>query len=172
MKKLLLSLIFFLCLVGKSNAQQYANTIKYDSIQGSPKATLASIDWISGHWRGESFGGITEEIWSPPLGGSMMCSFKLVVNGKTTFYEFVTIVEEKGSLLLRLKHFHSNLKGWEEKDKSINFPLVKLEKDKVWFDEFTFEKNGPDGMNIYVVLHQKDGTKEETKFTYKRFKSL
>ena len=41
------------------------------------KPTLENIAWISGTWHGEAFGGITEEIWSEPSGGSMMATFKL-----------------------------------------------------------------------------------------------
>ncbi len=43
----------------------------------SPEATLEDVSWIAGHWKGEAFGGIAEEIWSPPLGDSMMFVFKL-----------------------------------------------------------------------------------------------
>lgn len=132
-----------------------------------PRADLSSIRWIEGHWRGEAFGGLTEEIWTPPLGGSMMCAFKLVVNGKVKFYELVTITEEAGSLVLRLKHFHSTLKGWEEKDKTIDFWLVKVTDNKVYFDEFTFERIGENKMNIYIVI-QSGGKSEEVKFSYER----
>jgi hypothetical protein len=52
----------------------------------SPKATLNDVSWISGHWKGEAFGGLTEEIWAPPFGNSMMGSFKLVENGIVSFY--------------------------------------------------------------------------------------
>ena len=44
---------------------------------------LENIAWISGTWHGEAFGGITEEIWSEPTGGSMMATFKLINDDKT-----------------------------------------------------------------------------------------
>jgi hypothetical protein len=147
----------------------YSNTVKYSEIKGSPKASLDDMDFIVGHWRGEAFGGITEEIWSPALGGSMMCSFKLVAENKVLFYEICTISEEEGSLILRLKHFNGNLTGWEEKEETVDFRLVKVTKDKVYFDEFTFEKVSEDEMNIYVVI-QDGGEEDEVKFNYKKFK--
>jgi len=54
---------------------------------------------LQGHWKGEAFGGITEEIWSPPLGDSMMFVFKLVDEGKVVFYEIGGIREVMTSLL-------------------------------------------------------------------------
>ena len=69
---------------------------------------LENIRWIAGNWKGEAFGGITEENWSEPSGGSMMATFKLISDGKVNFYEIETISEENNSLILRLKHFGNN----------------------------------------------------------------
>jgi len=145
----------------------FENTIPYDAEQGSPKANLKSISWISGHWKGEAFGGITEEVWTPPTGGSMMCVFKLIVENQVEFYEIVTITEINESLLLQLKHFDRKLHGWEEKDETVDFNLVKVTTDKVFFDEFTFERIGANEMNIYVIIDD-HGKREEVKFSYKR----
>lgn len=159
-------LLVFACQIRPQ--EQFVHTFKYDSSIGSPKATLKSIDWIKGYWKGEAFGGFTEELWSPPIAGSMMCAFKLVVNGKVNFYELVTKTEEKETLQLRLKHFDPKLKGWEEKDKTIDFPLVKVSENRVCFDEFTFERIGPNEMNIYVVIRQKNAKLDEVKFHFIR----
>jgi hypothetical protein len=148
---------------------KFPNTLFLNDSIGSPKADLSNIEWIEGHWRGEAFGGITEEVWTPALGKSMMCTFKLVVNGEVNFYELVTISEEHGSLIMRLKHFHSNLSGWEEKDKTVDFKLVKVTKNKVYFDRCTFEKISDNEMNVYVVI-QNGEQETETKFNYKKVK--
>ena len=139
----------------------------FDTATGSPKANLDDISWIEGHWIGEAFGGITEEIWSPPLGGSMMCVFRLIVNDQVNFYEICTLVEENETLILRLKHFHSDLKGWEEKNETVDFKLVKVTPDKVFFDGFTFERISENEINLYVVIDNQD-KKTETKFNYHR----
>ncbi len=144
------------------------NTISYTDGKPSPNATLSDVSWIAGHWKGEAFGGITEEIWSPPLGDSMMFVFKLVVDDKVALYEVGHIRQEEESLILRLKHFNGNLTGWEEKDKTVDFKLVKIEGNKVYFDDFTFEKINDSEINIYVVLEQKNGSKEEVAFNYKK----
>lgn len=144
------------------------DVIAFDAISQSPKATLTDVSWIAGHWQGEAFGGITEEIWSPPLGESMMFVFRLMHNNKVTFYEIGHIKETNGTLLLQLKHFHSNLKGWEEKDETVDFKLVKMEGNRIYFDNFTFEKINDTEINIYVLIEEKDKSNEVVKFNYKR----
>lgn len=143
------------------------NTLKFNSSIESPNATINEVSWISGYWVGEAFDGLIEEIWSEPLGGSLMGSFKLVVNGKVEFYEICTISEENETLVFRLKHFSNDLKGWEEKDENITAQLVKIEKNKVFFNNFTFEKVFDNELNIYVLFKNDDGTEEEMKFNYK-----
>lgn len=147
---------------------QAQNTLSFNNDSVSPKATLSAVSWIAGHWKGEAFGGITEEIWSPPLGDSMMFVFKLVTNGKVEFYEIGHIQQQDETLVLQLKHFHGDLKGWEEKNETVDFKLVKMEADRVYFDDFTFEKISDQEMNLYVVISDTDGSKQEVKFNYKR----
>ncbi|UMB61309.1 DUF6265 family protein [Lutibacter sp. A80] len=142
------------------------NTLKLgDNI--SPNASINDISWIAGYWVGEAFGGITEEIWTAPLGKSMMGSFKLVVEDTVQFYELCTITEENNSLLLRIKHFDKDLNGWEDKDTSIEFPLVKIEKNKVFFDDLTFEKISENELVIYVIFKEEGKDEVEMKFNYK-----
>jgi hypothetical protein len=137
----------------------YANTLSFGVEKGSPKAVINDISWIAGSWRGEAMGGVTEELWSLPLAGSMMGSFKFITDGKVKFYEPELISEEAGTLILRLKHFHANLKGWEKKDETVEFRLVKITNKKVYFDNLTFEKVGENEMNIFVVIE--DGEEKE-----------
>ncbi|MCB1644904.1 MAG: hypothetical protein KDI36_05605 [Pseudomonadales bacterium] len=133
----------------------------------APAADLSAVAWLQGHWRGEAFGGVTEEVWSAPLGGSMMGAFKLVVNGEVQLYELETISEEAGSLVFRLRHFHSDLKGWEEKDEFVAFNLVQVEPGKVWFDGLTVERVSDNDIRITVAI-ENDGKVREERFDYQR----
>ena len=144
------------------------NTTTFTDATDSPRATLQDVAWLAGHWRGEAFGGVVEELWSPPLGDSMMFVFKSVSDNAVSFYEIGHIREIKGTLILQLKHFHGDLKGWEEKDDTVDFKLVKLSDNRVYFDRFTIEKLSPDEINMYVVIGQNDGNEKEVKFNYKR----
>ncbi len=131
----------------------------------STKANLDQISWMEGHWKGEAFGGVTEEIWSPPLGGSMMFSFRLVVDGKVNFYELGHIRQLNETLVFELKHFSDDLKGWEEKEEVQSFKFIKAEGNRLFFDGFTFEKISDEEINIYGLIHQGDKV-EEVKFNY------
>ena len=170
MKKIILLFGLSLMLSLNLNAQKQASEhiLELDSLSTSPKAKISDVAWISGTWKGEAFGGTTEEIWSKPLGDSMMASFKLVADGKVQFYEIEIIREVNESLILQLKHFHGDLKGWETKDETVDFPLVKITPLAIYFDGMTFEKINDNEMNVYVSMHEKDGTTNEMKFNYKR----
>ena len=131
---------------------------------------LKNIAWISGTWHGEAFGGITEEIWSEPSGGSMMATFKLINDEKVSFYEIEVIREIENSLVLQLKHFNNELKGWETKDETVDFPLQYITENKVVFEGMSFEKISNTEMNVYVDIENK-GKIETVKFNYKKEKS-
>jgi hypothetical protein len=159
-------LFFLLFLIGLCSQAQ--NTVLLPEDGTSPKAALSEIKWMEGHWKGQAFGGITEEIWGPPLGGSMMFSFKLVVDGAVNFYELGHIRQIDESLVYELKHFNNDLKGWEEKDEVQRFKLVKLEGDRVYFEGFTFERISTNEVNIYALIEQGEDQHEEVKFNFKK----
>lgn len=150
-------LVFPILLYGQGN------TLKLKKNQSSPKAKLSDISWIAGHWKGEALGGVTEEIWTEPLGGSIMGCFRVIKDGKTIFYELETITEEDETLILRLKHFSPKLIGWEEKEVTVDFKLVKVTDRKVYFEGFTFERINKNRINTYVLIQEK-----EVKFSFKR----
>lgn len=152
--------------------QKFPNTIEFDSTtMASQPQTLNALSWLEGHWRGEAFGGVAEEFWSPPLGGSMMCMYKMVsAKNQVVFYELITLDEEQNTLVKRLRHFNKNLTGWEDKiGRPLTFTFIKAEGNKVYFDGFTYEKVSRDEITIYAILQQ-NGSKEEMKFSYYRVK--
>jgi len=150
---------------GLTHAQ---NTLQLEEGEGSPNASLNRVAWLEGSWRGEALGGEAEEIWSPPLGGSMMFSFKLVHDGTVSFYEFGHIREKDSTLVLQLKHFNGNLTGWETQKETVDFKLVKLENEKVYFEGLTLEKMDGDKMRVSVVVSEKEKSKELV-FNYRKY---
>jgi len=136
---------------------------------------IEDFNWIAGNWKGEAMGGSFEESWSPASGGALMGMFKFVSKGKIKFYELLTIVPKNDSdgnpsFTLRLKHFDSGLKGWEEKDDSVEFPLVSVSPTEAKFDGLVFTKIGPDRMDIVVQTQQGEKT-QELKFECHRSQS-
>lgn len=132
------------------------NTLQLKEGEKSPKGDLDQVTWITGHWKGVAFGGISEEIWSAPDGDSMMFVFRLINEGKVAFYEIGHIREIDGTLLMQLKHFDGNLKGWESKDETVDFRLVKLEENKVYFEGMTYERISEQEMDVHVLVEGKE----------------
>lgn len=128
---------------------------------------IEDFAWIVGHWTGEAMGGAFEETWNAPFGGTMMGMFKFVQDDKVGFYEILTIVEEDGNWLIRLKHFDKALVGWEEKDESMEFPLVSLSDTEAIFDGLKFLKIDDNTMHILVTTKRGDEV-DVLKFVCKR----
>ncbi len=162
MKNLMYTIFLASCI---ASAQ---NTLTFNESTTSPPASLDQMAWLAGHWKGEAFGGQVEEFWGPPSGNSMMFVFRMVKDGKVGFYEIGHIRQTGETLILQLKHFHADLSGWEEKDETVDFKLVKIQEDKAYFDNFTIEKVNDNEINMYVVIGDEDGRDEEVKFNYKK----
>ncbi len=161
MKKLLL-LIAFTIFTLSCKAQ---NTLHYNDEKGSPKATLNDIAWLSGNWKGASEMGNFEENWSEASAKSMLFSFKMWNDNEVFFYEIGHIVEKDKSLVLELKHFDKELKGWEKQDEKESFRLVKIDGTKFYFDKITYEKIDDHHMIVYVLMEE---TGEELIFNFKK----
>ncbi len=116
-----------------SQTKHTENTLKLISTKNQQKTTIESLKWLSGSWSGIGFGAQCEEVRNLPKANSMMGMFQLIKNEKILIYEFIQIVEENGSLVLKLKHFNADFSGWEEKDKTVDFPLIKIERTTAWF---------------------------------------
>ncbi|MGS2720638.1 DUF6265 family protein [Paraglaciecola aestuariivivens] len=154
-----------LALAETSTSNKHTKVLAED--QAPAKAKIEEVAWIAGDWQGEIWGGHFEETWSRPSAGSMQAAFKFSENNQVKFYELMTISEHNNSLILRLKHFGPELKGWEEKDQSVSFKLVELAPQTAYFEGYTFKKISPDSMHVYVVIDNQ-GQKQETLFKFNR----
>ena len=143
-------------------AKQPGNT---PTVSGS----LADLKWIAGSWAGEAMGGRFEETWNPASADSMVGMFKFIKDDKVVFYEILTIVQKGESLLLRLKHFTPDLVGWEEKDKSIEFPLVSLSENEAKFNGLMFTRISDQEMHVAVVMKE-EGGEQKLNFVCRRVK--
>jgi hypothetical protein len=146
-----------------------SNTLTAPASVPSPPAALRDLAWLAGDWHGTGLGGQTDEAWSAPAGGAMMGMFRLVRDGKVVFYEFLTLVEHEGSLLLKLKHFNPDLTGWEEKANFVTFRLLKTTPDAAYFGGLTFRRAGADRLEIFLALRDSaTGTLREERFALTR----
>ena len=137
----------------------------------SPPATLADIDWLVGRWHGDGIGGApATESWLPPTGNTMVGTFvQQGEDGQIQFTEHMYLMEEDGSLVLRLKHFNEDLTGWEEKGDMVTFRLIAVEPCAAYFHALTLRCDGENGLVAAVRMQTADDSIRELIF---RFKSL
>lgn len=135
-----------------------------------PAARLDELGWLIGTWQGEGIGGNPAmESWTAPIGGTMPGLF-VQTDGKggTMFSEYMQIAPDGDSLIVRLKHFNADLTGWEEKDKTVNFPLVARSADALYFNGLTYQRQGRNGLLVAVRMRKADGGREELIFRFRR----
>lgn len=143
-----------------------ANTLRLGESATSPAAAIEELSWLAGYWTGEGLGGTCEEMWSPPVGDRMLGIFSLRKQGELVFSEAMALVEEAGSVALKVKHFTREFVGWEEKEDFVTFPLVRLGENEAYFSGLTFRRNG-DNLSIFLVLSSQ-GERTEQEFRLKR----
>lgn len=88
-------------------------------------AGLAELAWLAGAWVLERPGERLEEWWSGPAGDSMVGHFRWIRDGELWITELVTITEEAGELVFRLRHFDSEMTPWEAEDDPFSYRLME-----------------------------------------------
>ncbi len=136
----------------------------------APYATVYHMDWIAGSWTGSGLGGRSEEIWSDPVGESMMGMYRLVKGEKPVFYEMMTIRQHDSSLIMLIRHYQPDLTPMENADTVLKLPLIKYTKSEVYFSGITFWKTGKSSMRIFLAMRQPGGEYRETIFQYRKVK--
>ena len=91
----------------------------------------------------------------------MMGMYKHGSDEKGNFYELQLIVEERESLVWKVKHFSPEFVGWEDKDGYVSFPLVEITEDAAYFDGLTIQRVGPDEMTVWLRTGSGDQVGEE-----------
>ncbi len=140
----------------------------------SPPATIAQMDWLVGQWSGTGIGGApAHESWLAPTGSTMVGTF-VQEDGEEgiRFTEHLYLMEENGSLVLKLKHFNADLTSWEEKDDMVTFRLLAIEPCAAYFHALTLRcanfDGGEDKKDLLAAVRMKSGS--ELIFSFKRIK--
>jgi hypothetical protein len=131
------------------------------------EARIGDVAWLAGQWVGQAMGGTSEEIWTAPRAGAMMGMFRQVGEKGVVFYEILTLAEVDESLVLRIKHFGPDLKGWEEKDEVESFPLVAIDETTAYFDGVTYRKEADGGLVVWVKAEEKGEKPKELEFRFR-----
>ena len=134
-------------------------------------ATLADVAFMAGHWTGGEDGDLSEEIWSPAHGDSMMGMWRYVSKGEARIFEILTLTAEGGSVVLRIRHFDPRLVAREEKDRPVALPLVAKKEGEAVFEgpehgvpgtvRLTYRREADGGL---VSVLEKKGSRQEFRF--------
>lgn len=136
----------------------------------SPPAYIQQLGWLEGLWQGEGIEGApATESWLPPTGSTMIGTFvQQTAEGGIKFTEHMQIMEEGGSLVLKLKHFNPDLTGWEDKDGMVTFRLLALEHCAAHFSALTLRCDGPDKLVVAVRMKSDGPEPAELLFRFDR----
>lgn len=132
-----------------------------------PAASITELDWLAGAWIGDGIAGSAREVYSPPIADAIVGHFVQQRGEDIWFYELVLIRKDGDSLTYCLKHFNSDLTGWEEKNAVQCFPLVARDEHAFYFDGLTIRRDGTNRM-VSTVRVETDAGQKELVFRYRR----
>lgn len=137
---------------------------------------LADCAFLAGAWKGSIGEDRAEEHWSAPDGASILGMFRWInADGTPSMFEVLTITEEEGSVLLRLRHFDAKLQPWASETVPTTLKLAEASAGKVVFRAVESEKKlaavtyhcpTPDELRILVQFPGEG--REPLNFTMKR----
>lgn len=136
----------------------------------APAAQLEEFSWLVGQWEGPGIGGnLALESWLPPTGNTMVGTFvQTDTGGNIQFSEHMYLMEDDGTVVLRLKHFNPDLTGWEERDDMTSFRLVSVEPCAAYFGGLTLRCEGDNGLLVAVRMRSSAGEVSELVFDFER----
>lgn len=138
--------------------------------------SLTQLAFLKGTWAGDMHGDPVEESWSGPGGDSIMGMFRWNSGGKTTMYELLSIKDEGGVAVLRLRHFGTDFTPWKgECDGVAALKATEVKPNLVVFTNDSgvgglaacrYECPSPDVLKVKVSF--KDEKREALEFELKR----
>jgi hypothetical protein len=129
-------------------------------VPAETRIELSDLAWLEGCWEGTAFGNLAGECWMRAPDGRLTGMFQLIDGERQKFSEIFVIDRFDDGPALRLKHFHANLHGWEERDQYLSFPLKETGPGVARFDGLLYrlEEDG----SLSIELRMKRGDEHHT----------
>lgn len=124
--------------------------------EAEPRIDLGDLRWLLGCWHGEAFGDAADECWVSAPNGRLTGLFQLLDGPNQRFSEIFVLDIFDGTPELRLKHFHPDLTGWEDKDGFIRFRLLETGPSFARFDGLLYRLEA-DGTLVIELRMRRDG---------------
>jgi hypothetical protein len=126
----------------------------------TPRIDLADLAWLEGCWDGTAFAKAATECWMRAPNGRLTGMFQLLDGEQQQFSEIFVLDHFEDGAELRLKHFHPNLHGWEERDQYLRFVLKETAPGLARFDGLLYQLE-QDG-SLRIELRMKRGEESFT----------
>ena len=97
-----------------------------------------------------------EEVWSQPLAGTMMGSFRLVIDDEIEFYELMVLGPDTEGMALKVKHFSKDFVAWEDKEGSVRFRFESVTPNDARFSGLTMNRDG-DKLDLSIRMSSAGG---------------
>ena len=146
-------------------------SVSYGQAESALSETLSidRLSWLTGNWKGPRDGGVLEEIWLPPLAGTITALVRSSEESDTRFVEIVHIREINGSLELNLQLFNNSLEP--ENISAHNFELTEIGSSFVAFKgisegahrSLSYER--PEENLFFIRIETNDGEQIEIRLT-------
>lgn len=111
---------------------------------------IESLAWMEGHWEGVDIRGQAEEIWMAPKDGSIVGSFRWVIEDGPHVLEFIVIEQSDEGVTLRFKHFNKDYSTWE--DAPNMYRLKTIEHGRAVFQRISENDRVPE----HLIYEQPD----------------
>ena len=167
MRRLLLLLTLPLLASPGPNARLGQDAPSQDPVVAKPALKIEDFAWLAGEWRGKGLGGICEEIWSRPLAGTMVGTFRLVKDGQVVFYEIMVLGADEKGFALKVKHFSKDFVAWEDKKGCVRFAAESVTKNTAKFNGLRFARDR-NKLEIKLRMKGRDGTTRWVPFDLER----
>ncbi len=121
-------------------------------------AGIADAAFLAGAWKGVMGEERVEEHWSAPDGGNIIGMFRwMKADGTARVLEMLTISEEEGAVVLRLRHFDTKLTPWASEATPPTLRLAEASEGRAVFrgegqpiSAVTYHGPTPDELRILV----------------------
>jgi hypothetical protein len=137
--------------------------------------TLSALQWMAGTWRAGEGHTASEERWVSAPGGRLMgASWSLHDDKPTGVIEAMTLVEDNGRAVMRLRHFDSTLgHAREDKDTPMLFVTSNCTTNSVTLDgtgeqageHFIYTREGNKMKFVGEFIHGGQPIRVELEFT-------
>jgi hypothetical protein len=152
---LVMSVVAVVVLLAAGNEEARPTTVPAPSAVEVAAGAIEDVAFMAGDWRPvDERRGFHQEVWTAPAGKHVMGMFRwMKPDGTPMVMELLSISEEEGTLVFRMRHMTAKGVAWEEKDKPIEFRLTGKGANRA---EFTATKDAGD-LARYVYELRADG---------------